>query len=150
MQDEKQAALEARVAAVISEDNVSEAVTACSRYPQFEGRELSKFEDDCRDWGLIYGIAFGMAKAEQGDGPNGLVADRAYRVARKCFTDYAGEIEDPAVVRERAVRDLIKHYTTAQERAWKAGRYGKTAQMMTEDLRDALSEFEIVMGGQVS
>jgi hypothetical protein len=111
----KQASLEARIARLQDEDNVGEALRALVRYPTLPDRKLSKFEDDCRDWGLVYGICYGLARADDDYGawedPNELIADRAYGVARKWFAEWiGGEIEDPAVVRERAIRDVIAEF----------------------------------------
>jgi hypothetical protein len=149
----KQIALEARIQRLRDEDNLGEAVTGCSWYPHLPDHELSKFDDDCRDWGLLYGIAYGLARADADygnwDDPNELIADRAYKVARKWWLDWAGaEIEDPAVTRERAIRDVIAEFEKAGERSYKAGVYMKLEGLMTEPLRDALAELEIVIGGQ--
>jgi len=116
------------------------------------GPQALAFEDDIRDWGLIYGIAYGLARADADygawDDPNELIADRAYKVARKWFAAWAGEIEDPAVVRERAIRGVIAEFEKAGEKSSEAGCYMKTEGLMTEGLRDALGELEIVIGGQ--
>jgi hypothetical protein len=148
MQDDKQTALDARVAGVMAEDDISEALTVVERYPQLEDRGLSHFERDFRDWGLIYGIAFGIAKAEQGDEPNELVADRAYKVARSRFAVWnGGDIEDPEVVRERGVRLVISEFEKAQQRALQGGPLHQDRG--DDDRRSAqrVGEFEIVMGG---
>ena len=58
----KLASLEARIARLRDEDNVGEACGALERYPTLPDRKLSKFEDDVRDWGLVYGICYGLAR----------------------------------------------------------------------------------------
>ena len=146
MQDETQAALAARAAAVIGQDNMDGAMNACERYPALESHPLSAFECDVRDWGLIYGITFGLARAADGDAPGEIIAERAYKVARGRFAQWAGEIEDPEVVRERAVAGVIREFVDAQKLADRAtltaGSYHKIE--MTEDLYGALSELESV------
>jgi hypothetical protein len=145
MQDERQAALEARVAAVMGEDNVDGAMKVCERYPRLDSHPLSAFERDVRDWGLIYGIAFGLARVD-GDEPGEIIAERAYKVARGRFAQWAGEIEDPEVVRERAVGGVVREFTAAQELAYRAARTGGSYRKieMTEALCQALSELESV------
>ena len=146
MQDETQAALAARVAAVIGEDNMDGAMNVCERYPALESHPLSAFECDVRDWGLIYGITFGLARAADGDEPGEIIAERAYKVARGRFAQWAGEIEDPEVVRERAVGGVVREFTAAQRFAYQAAHTGGSYRRieMTEALCQALSELESV------
>jgi hypothetical protein len=146
MQDETQAALAARVAAVIGEDNMDGAMNVCERYPALESHPLSAFECDVRDWGLIYGITFGLARAADGDAPGEIIAERAYKVARGRFARWAGEIEDPEVVRERAVGGVVREFTAAQRFAYQAAHTGGSYRRieMTEALCQALSELESV------
>jgi hypothetical protein len=146
MQDETQAALAARVAAVIGQDNMDGAMNVCERYPALESHPLSAFECDVRDWGLIYGITFGLARAADGDEPGEIIAERAYKVARGRFAQWAGEIEDPEVVRERAVGGVVREFTAAQRLAYQAAHTGGSYRRieMTEALCQALSELESV------
>ena len=146
MQDETQAALAARVAAVVGQDNMDGAMNACERYPALESHPLSAFECDVRDWGLIYGITFGLARAADGDAPGEIIAERAYKVARGRFAQWAGEIEDPEVVRERAVGGVVREFTAAQRFAYQAAHTGGSYRRieMTEALCQALSELESV------
>jgi hypothetical protein len=146
MQDETQAALAARAAAVIGQDNMDGAMNACERYPALESHPLSAFECDVRDWGLIYGITFGLARAADGDAPGEIIAERAYKVARGRFARWAGEIEDPEVVRERAVGGVVREFTAAQRFAYQAAHTGGSYRRieMTEALCQALSELESV------
>ena len=91
MTDTKQAILEQRITAVMDADDIDGSMTVCDRYPRLEGRPLTAFERDVRDWGLIYGIAFGMARADAPDTPGAIVAEHAYKIARAkfahCFVD---------------------------------------------------------------
>ena len=144
--DEKQAALEATMDAVMDQDNVGEAATVCWRYPRLPNHTLTRFEGKIRDWGLLYGIAFGLAKAEQGDEPNGVVAERAYKVARARFGRWAGEIEDPDKDLERVLREVTSAFGEAQHDAWREGRYHGAERTIPHGLRGALEELEIVMG----
>jgi hypothetical protein len=146
MKDEKQAALEATMDAVMDQDNVGEAATVCWRYPHLPGHAFTRFEGKIRDWGLLYGIAFGLAKAEQGDEPDGVVAERAYKVARARFGRWAGEIEDPDQELERVLRDVTVAFGEAQHDAWSKGQYHGGKRTLPGDLCDALQELEIVMG----
>ena len=146
MQDETQAALAARVAAVVGQDNMDGAMKVCGRYPALESHPLSAFERDVRDWGLIYGITFGLARTADGDEPGEIIAERAYKVARGRFAQWAGEIEDPEVVRERAVGGVVREFTAAQRFAYQAAHTGGSYRRieMTEALCQALSELESV------
>ena len=43
------------------EDNFGDAGDCLWRYPVFESRELTETERDLRDWGYVFGLAFGLA-----------------------------------------------------------------------------------------
>lgn len=154
---DNQDALDARLAAVMAANDLSGMFTVCMRYPPV-GRELTKFESLLRDWGLVCGIAFGLALAERPDDAdpddndaNRVFAERAYKAARPAFARWAGEIEDPDKARERVMRQLLAAFSDVQDRASEERRSGKTGEpRMTTDLRAALGELEVVMGTVVA
>ena len=149
MADEKQAKLAERMTFVHEEDDLGDAAIFCGRYPRIPDHRPSQFELDLRDWGLIYGIAYGLARATEPKDSNDQVGERAYKVARASFARWnGGEIEDPRVVRDRAIRDVIAKFDEAESAAYREGRPGKIEQLMTADLREALGELDIVMGGE--
>ena len=146
MTDDKQATLEQRITAVMDADDLDGSMNVCDRYPRLEGRPLTGFERDVRDWGLIYGIAFGMARADAPDAPSETVAEHAYKIARAKFARWAGEIEDPDVVRARAVADVVREWEKAQEAARSEANATNewNGIKMSAGLHNALSELEQV------
>ncbi len=56
-----------------------------------EGEHLTVFELDCRDWGLVYGIAHGIARGEDAFEDNQSVADRALEAAKIAWTRWGND-----------------------------------------------------------
>lgn len=83
-------ACRARLAALCSEDDFAGALPRVWRYPNFPDRDLSPFEADCRDWGFVLGLAFGIVLADQGGMSHEQAADAAYGAARAVFTAWSG------------------------------------------------------------
>jgi hypothetical protein len=46
---------------------------------------LTEYELDCRDWGIIMGLAFAVARGEDPYEPEGKVSDRATEATRKVW-----------------------------------------------------------------
>jgi hypothetical protein len=125
-------ALEAQLHALCSEDDFAGGLLVCDRYPEFETRELSLFEHNLRDWGYIYGLAFGLAMRDNPDMAHEDAARLAYMPARRVYARWSGEIENPAEQRERAIRTLVRRFNEAEE----VSDNGRMA--MTADLHDAI------------
>lgn len=53
-------------------------------------RALTDFESDLRDWGMLYGVAFGLARTEEPCEPADSVARRAFEAAEIVFDKYNG------------------------------------------------------------
>jgi hypothetical protein len=91
-----------RVGAILSEEYEGSrtlAREACQDEPQ-DGAQLSLREGDLRDWGLIYGLAFGMLNSEApADADREQLAKEALDAARVAYRRWAGEIAPrPAMV----------------------------------------------------
>ena len=54
-------AVEAQLQALCSENDFAGGLTVLDTYPEIRTRKLSLFELDVRDWGYVYGLAFGLA-----------------------------------------------------------------------------------------
>jgi hypothetical protein len=52
--------LEAELHALRKEDDFAGGLPVVGGYPDFKDRDLSEFELDLRDWGFVYGLAFGL------------------------------------------------------------------------------------------
>jgi hypothetical protein len=64
------------------------------------GLPLSELQCDLRDWGLYFGVAYGIARSEDPYEPNGRVAARAYDAAAAFLARQIG-IEKPRASRWR-------------------------------------------------
>jgi hypothetical protein len=58
-------------------------------------RDLSTFEMDVRDWALVVGVAYGIARSEDPFESFESVADRALEAARAAYARWAGAPSDP-------------------------------------------------------
>jgi hypothetical protein len=110
MTDSTQATLAERVHAILSEEyegHRSLAREACEEEPH-DGDQLSLREGDLRDWGFIYGLAFGMSASEaQPDADRVKLANQALDAARVAYRRWAGEIAPrPAAVSVLAFDDV--------------------------------------------
>ncbi len=114
------------------EDDFAGALEPLARYPRFESRSLSVFEDDLRDWGFVYGLAFGLALAEWPDEPHEEIARLVFETALSVFRRWSGEIEDPVAKREMALRAVVQRFADVER-----DRNGDT---MDADLSHALSD----------
>jgi hypothetical protein len=57
-----------------------------------EDAQLSVRERDLRDWGLVYGLAFGILATDKSDAAREKIRDRALDAARAAYRQWAGEI----------------------------------------------------------
>jgi hypothetical protein len=83
-----------RVYAILSEEHEgSRQVWAegVNREP-YDGSEMTVRERDLRDWGLVYGLAFGMLASEEPDADREQIRDRALDAARAAYRRWAGAI----------------------------------------------------------
>jgi hypothetical protein len=125
-------ALEAELRVLQGEDDFAGALPISHRYPDFEDRDLSRFELDLRDWGFVYGLAFGLVLRDHPELPHADAARLAFRPARTVFVKWSGPIENPAEKRENAIRTLVRRYDEA-DRSTEDGRI-----VMTSQLHDAV------------
>lgn len=114
------------------EDDFAGALGPLARYPHFESRSLSVVEDDLRDWGFVYGLAFGLALSQWPDEPHEEIARLVFETALSVFRRWSGEIEDPVAKREMALRAVVQRFADVER-----DRNGDT---MDADLSHALSD----------
>jgi hypothetical protein len=96
------------------QDDFAGALDPLGRYPQIS-RETSEFEDEMRDWGFMYGLAWGLAVSQWPDLPHEEAARLAFGAARMGYVRWAGDIEDPAAEREAAIRAVLTGYEEARD-----------------------------------
>jgi hypothetical protein len=107
--------LEARLHALCDEDNFAHGLPVADNYPVIESRDVSLFESDLRDWGFVYGLAFGLAMSAYPELSHQDAAELAYSPARTVFRRWSGEIEDPVLKRENAIRNLVRQFNEAKD-----------------------------------
>jgi hypothetical protein len=64
------------------------ALATANRYPK--GDALTELDLDCRDWGFVFGFAYGIARGEDTYEPEASVLDRAEAAARDAYARWAG------------------------------------------------------------
>lgn len=84
-----------------AEDHFAGTMCEVGEYPEIS-RALSPFEMDLRDWGLVFGVAFGIAINMWPDEPRPELARRAYWPARMAYVRGWGDIADPVAKRDAA------------------------------------------------
>lgn len=119
------ATISERIRALLSLDDMGEGpVGVCGKHPR--GIHLSEFERDLMEWGLVYGMAFAMARSEDPWETIESVAARAFMPALAAYTDWSGDMAKPD--RNELVSAVISAY----------GRQPSGRQEMSEELEDAL------------
>jgi len=53
-------------------------------------RSLTDLEHELRNWGMFYGVAFGLARTEEPCEPADSVAERAFEAAKLAFEGFHG------------------------------------------------------------
>jgi hypothetical protein len=59
-----------RLRELCAEDDFAHGLGPVNVYPEFDSRRLSILENDLRDWGFVYGLAFGLAISQWPDEPH--------------------------------------------------------------------------------
>lgn len=108
-------ALEEQLRALSVEDDFAGGSAVMDDYPEMKTRSLSSFELDLRDWGFVYGLAFGLALSANPEMAHKDAARLAYTPARIVYDRWGGEIEDPGEKRENAIRALVQHFDGGSE-----------------------------------
>jgi hypothetical protein len=108
-------ALEVQLRALCAEDDFAGGLAIVDDYPELTTRSLSEFEQDLRDWGFVYGLAFGLAVSANPEMAHEDAAKLAYVPARNVNARWGGEIEDPGEKRENAIRTLVQQFDEHSE-----------------------------------
>jgi len=138
-QDARELWLVGELRKLTCEDDFAGTLNEVSCYPQLTRHELSEFERDVRDWGLMYGIAFGLAVAKWPQEPHKETAKLAFHVARMVYVRWGGEIQDPALKREAALRAVVEQYGRWDEARFTRGS-GSPDEPMGKSMAGALHE----------
>jgi hypothetical protein len=108
-------ALEAQLLELSHEDDFAGGLTVLDDYPEIKTRALSLFEQDLRDWGFVYGVAFGLTISANPELAHEDAAKLAFMPARLVNARWSGEIEDPGEKRENAIRALVRQFDEYSE-----------------------------------
>jgi hypothetical protein len=122
-----------------AEDNFAGALPAVEGYPRLTRHKMSEFERDMRDWGLVYGLAFGLAVAKWPGEPHEDTARVAFDAALMVHIRWGGEIQDPTLRREAALRAVVEQYDHWDEDRYRQ-RSGSPEAPMGSDMSSALHE----------
>lgn len=81
-------------------------VQAVSVYPRADEAGLTEFEMDCRDWGFVFGVTYGIARGEEPYESDDSVCERAMMAAREAFARFskADIFTADAFEKDRSVR----------------------------------------------
>lgn len=120
--------LHEKVRAVFMTDTVSDAALngAHAQPAAADLHPLSQWELDLRDWGAVYGVAFGIARTEEPFESIESVAARALNAARTVYAEWgggtfaprnAGDVPDAARAVLRAYMDDGPKWTESLARA---------------------------------
>ena len=60
-----------------------------SVYPRADEAGLTEFEMDCRDWGFVFGVTYGIARGEEPYESDDSVCERAMMAAREAFARFS-------------------------------------------------------------
>jgi len=141
-QHDHQDRLRTELTALKDEDDFARGLDYLCDYPKFESRDLTETERDLRDWGYVYGLAFGLALAANPGMTHADAAKLAYLPALKVFVEWSGEIEDPGIKREEAIRRLVQQFEKASDareaRIFAGGQFGPLE--MSDELQGAMCD----------
>jgi hypothetical protein len=122
-----------------AEDDFAGALPVLWGYPHLTRHELSEFEKDIRDWGFVYGLAFGVAVAKWPAEPHAETARLAFGAALMVHVRWGGEIQDPALRREAAIRAAVEQYDRWDDDRY-TNRAGSSDAPMGSGMASALHE----------
>jgi hypothetical protein len=103
------ATIEAKIRAIIRQDDTAGFVIAAEKRPSVE--HLSDWERDLVDWGAVYGLAYGIARAENPFEPFEDVAARAFDAAWPVYLEWSGEFEYDQRDTNELVQNVVREYT---------------------------------------
>lgn len=117
--DERELWLVGELRRLSHEDDFAGAMPAMDRYPCLTRHELSEFECDMRDWGFVYGLAFGTAIAKWPGEPHQELARLAFDAAVLAYIRWGGAIQDPVLRREAALHAVVEQYERWDEKRYR-------------------------------
>ncbi len=129
------AALEEKLRNVLmQDDNGQGPISRCGERPSWadDGRSLSETEMDLRGWGVVYGMAFAIARMDDPFESTGQVAERALPAAWGAYQEWGADIARPN--RDERIMKLRR----AVEGEWNASKTGGAD--MTRDIAGAIQD----------
>jgi hypothetical protein len=90
-------------------------LSAIARALDAPGRELNEFERDVRDWSAAWGVAFGIARAEDPFEPFDSVLNRATEATKAAWKRYANRPPEPPPGRDVLLRKVIDAWEPARD-----------------------------------
>lgn len=114
--------LEEKVRGALSGDDTgSGPISQAAKWPV--GRpEATTSELDLRDWGVYYGVAFGIARGEDPYEPRDSVAARALEAAQRVYREYGGFVSSPFDLNEDGDLALLERRIAEARRRRAEGR----------------------------
>jgi hypothetical protein len=94
------------VLAAVAGNGFMDPVQTISVYPRAPTPGLTDFEADCRDWGFVFGLAYGIARGEEPYESDDSVCERAMTAAREVFSRFSKSdiFTEEAFLADRAAR----------------------------------------------
>jgi hypothetical protein len=82
-----------KVTAIMRQDDNAGSYSGLGSRPvvRTDDEGLNQFELDCRDWGFIFGLSFGIARGENAYESNESCAERALEAAQTAFALWGPE-----------------------------------------------------------
>jgi hypothetical protein len=100
------------VLAAVAGNGFVDPVQTISVYPRTADRGLTDFEADCRDWGFVFGLAYGIARGEEPYESDDSVCERAMTAAREVFSRFSKSdiFTEEAFLADRATRPDAREF----------------------------------------
>jgi hypothetical protein len=105
------------VLAAVAGNGFVDPVQTMSVFPRALDPGLTEFEADCRDWGFVFGLAYGIARGEEPYESDDSVCDRAMTAAREVFSRFSKSdiFTEEAFLADRQRRPDTRELTPGQD-----------------------------------
>ena len=127
--------VEERIHDVLSTQEAGGMIDRAGDWPRIgDDERLGEFEQDLRDWGIIYGLCFALERLEDPFEREESVSARAVEVARRVWLGWSSEFAKRDAV-DPAIRAVVLAYRRMDDR-----------RALPDDLADALSDLSVAAG----
>jgi hypothetical protein len=105
------------VLSAVAGEGFVDPVQTMSLYPRAVDPGLTDFEADCRDWGFVFGLAYGIARGEEPYESDQSVCERAMTASREVFSRFSKSdiFTEDAILADRELRPDTREPTLDQE-----------------------------------